>query len=79
MNARIDSYHPNGAGPLNPKSEIRNPKQIRMAEIQNSKPRTGREFQTLELLNFEFVSDFEFRISDLIYGLHAGRQRSFCL
>jgi len=59
----------------NPKSETRNPKQIQMLKIRNSKPAHSSEFlkalfpTSLSSLcsfvaGFEFVSDFEFRISD---------------
>ena len=43
----------------NSKSEIRNPKQIQITKIQNSK-----RFWLFEHLNFEFVSNLGFRISD---------------
>jgi len=34
-----------------------------MSKIPNSKQPQAGEFETFELLAFEFVSDFEFRIS----------------
>jgi len=42
----------------NPKSEYRNPKQTQMTKIRN-------EFRKFENSNFEFVSDFGFRASNL--------------
>src|SRR5258706_13422976 len=52
----------------NSKSEIRNPKQARMTEIQMIK--TVREYEPggFEHLNFEFVSDFVLRISDCFHA-----------
>jgi hypothetical protein len=51
----------------NPKSEIRNPKQTRISNDQNSK--------LLEHLNLEFVSNFEIRISNLIKIVHPLKDR----
>jgi len=57
---------------LNPKHEIRNPKQYRMTEIQmiQTKDIPGiailRLFLSLELLIFEFVSYFDIRISKFV-------------
>jgi hypothetical protein len=62
----------------NPKSEIRNPKQIQISNRQGSKrpgprrsnriPRAStslrRIFEFIDFNLFEFVSDFGFRISD---------------
>jgi len=45
----------------NSKSEARNPKQIRMTEIQNFK----QNFSAFEHWNFGFVLSFDIRISDL--------------
>jgi hypothetical protein len=45
----------------NSKSEARNPKQIRMTEIQNFK----QNFLVFEHSNFGFVSSFDIRISNL--------------
>src|SRR5262245_7950464 len=52
-----------GSECVNPKLEIRNPKQI--SESQCPKPADAR-FLTLGFLIFEFVSDFDIRNSDLI-------------
>src|SRR6266545_4640806 len=55
----------------NPKSETRNPKQILMTEVQNSKTvclrlsQEKRPVWKIGLLDFDIVSDFEFRISEL--------------
>jgi hypothetical protein len=51
---------------VNPKSEIRNPKQIRMTKTQMLK--TGKESQSggFERSDFEFVSDFVLRISGFL-------------
>jgi len=46
----------------NPKHEIRNSKQSQMTEFQMFQ---ARKFEVLEFLEFEFVSDFDIRISDL--------------
>jgi hypothetical protein len=57
---------PTTARLLNPKSEARNPKQIR-----NPMPKGSKQCAALRVLvlflfpSFEFVSDFELRISDL--------------
>jgi hypothetical protein len=57
---------------LNPKHEIRNPKQYRMTEIQMIQTRDMpgiailRLFLSLEPLIFEFVSNFDIRISNFI-------------
>jgi hypothetical protein len=54
----------------NSKSEIRNPKQIQMTKAQNSKQEqqlgSSRERAVLDIriLDFEFVSNFDIRISD---------------
>jgi len=48
---------------INPKHEIRNPKQIPMTKIQNSKQFFDSVWD-IRILNFRFVSDFELRISD---------------
>jgi hypothetical protein len=56
-----------GAVFLMPKSEIRNPKSEtnpKEGKSENSKPPRASKFGILELSNFEFVSDFGFRISD---------------
>jgi len=50
---------------VNPKSEIRNPKQIRMTKIQISKLWWHKPVH-FENSDFEFVSDFGFRISDFL-------------
>jgi hypothetical protein len=55
-------------GTPNPKSETRNPKQIRNSKSKGSK-RPGRAVLNIFPLDFEFVSDFEFRISD--FGFRA--------
>jgi hypothetical protein len=56
---------------LNSKHEARNSKQIQMIEIQMTKtkklPRTGVLVLNFENLNFGFVSDFDIRISDLLF------------
>src|SRR5439155_12128651 len=55
------------SGP-NPKSEIRNPKQIRMKEKRKFKTRDRRPGSlvcTISSLNLLIVSDFEIRILDL--------------
>jgi hypothetical protein len=54
----------------NSKFEIRNPKQIQMTKAQNSKQEqqlgSSRERAVLgiRILDFEFVSNFDIRISD---------------
>src|SRR5438309_513690 len=48
----------------NPKSEIRNSKQIRMTEIQMLKISREHRSAGFEHSDFEFVSDFVLRISD---------------
>jgi len=65
----------------NSKFEIRNSKQIQMTKAQNPKPVTAdsaiREKQdglNIGILNFEIVSDFEIRISDLL-----SLNSSFCI
>ena len=55
-------------GEPNPKSEIRNPKQIRITEIRMLETSERRQLEcwhssSLEHSNFEFVSDFDIRIS----------------
>jgi len=54
---------------LNPKLEIRNPKQYRNKKAQNSKqintPFSVFKFWSLSFRSLEFVSNFEFRVSDL--------------
>jgi len=62
-----------GTGPVeteirNPKSETRNKSEVETRKVQN--PR-GTEVLGLEILNFEFVSDFGFRISS--FELSAAR------
>src|SRR5881296_702894 len=55
----------------NPKSEIRNPKQIRMTEkrkFETRDRRPGSLVCTISSLNLLIVSDFEIRISDLAMG-----------
>jgi len=52
----------------NPKSEIRNPKQIRMTKIQDSK-REG----SFGHLNFDIVSDFDIRASDFPAGVNTAQ------
>ena len=47
----------------NPKSEYRNTKQIQMTEIRISQTPVSN----FGVSNFEFVSDFEFRISNLTF------------
>jgi len=47
----------------NPKPEIRNPKQIPMTKIQNSKQFFNSVWD-IGIWNFGFVSDFDIRISD---------------
>ena len=62
---------------LNPKFEIRNPKQIRMFKIQMFQTSNGEievetcygVFGKFENSNFVLVSDFVLRISDLIIVL----------
>src|SRR5260221_5510987 len=49
----------------NPKSEIRNPKQIRIAKEANPKPGSG-QVADLEDSGSGIVADFEFRVSDFI-------------
>jgi len=51
----------------NPKSEIRNPKQALMTEIQT--PKRAGVAPRFDHLDFEFVSDFELRISNLMSRL----------
>jgi len=53
---------------INPNVECRNPKQYQMTKIQNPKHKTvqsGKLFGTFGYSDFEFVSDFDIRISDL--------------
>jgi len=45
------------------KSEIRNPKQIRMTENPKCKTDNRQQVWKLQHPNFRFVSDFGFRIS----------------
>ncbi|PYL10089.1 MAG: hypothetical protein DME33_01910 [Verrucomicrobia bacterium] len=54
----------------NLKFEYRNPKQIRMTEIHNRKKRVPVMVFVpgIRILNFMLVSDFGFRISDLLRG-----------
>ena len=56
---------------LNSKHEARNSKQIQMIEIQMTKtkklPRTGVLVLNFENLNFGFVSNFDIRISNLLF------------
>jgi hypothetical protein len=54
----------------NPKSEYRNPKQIRMTECPKWLLAGGQFFvvSDFEIGSFEFVSDFVFRASDLLTG-----------
>jgi hypothetical protein len=51
----------------NPKSQIRNPKQIPMTKRQNSK-QVFDSVWDIGILNLEIVSDFEIRISDFPEG-----------
>jgi len=51
-----------GLAYLNPKHEIRNSKQFQMTKIQNERKKM---FGTFDHLDFEFVLDFDIRISDL--------------
>jgi hypothetical protein len=53
-------------GERNPKLETRNPKQYRNLKIRISKPNLPRFGFVLSFWYFGFVSDFEFRISDLM-------------
>jgi hypothetical protein len=55
---------------INPKSEYRNRlyKQIQMTKIQMTKTREPLAFVlNFGHLNFEFVSNFEFRASNFVY------------
>jgi hypothetical protein len=57
---------------VNSKSEIRNPKQARNPNAQNSKRKRLDAwkmflFWSFEFWSFEFVSDFGFRASDLFF------------
>jgi len=47
----------------NPKHKIRNPKQIQMTKIQNSK-RYFDNVWDIGILDFEIVSNFDIRISN---------------
>src|SRR5262249_40590032 len=64
--------HPNiakvlDAGTINPKSEARNPKQIRSTKspIQNE---AGQQGSDISASDFDFVSDFDIRDSDFVVG-----------
>jgi len=64
---------PNGARlRINPKHEIRNPKQIQITKILNDQNKNdnskhfGAFVLNFEYLNFDIVSDFDIRISDLL-------------
>jgi len=48
----------------NPKSEIRNPKEIRSTKFQSS-AEADREDRNIRISNFDIPSDFGFRVSDL--------------
>jgi hypothetical protein len=50
--------------PTNPKSEIRNPKQIQIPKAEMVKTIAGAAISNFEFPSFGFVSDFGFRISD---------------
>jgi len=50
---------------INPKHETRNPKQIRMKKILKVIIHRTILFRTLPVSDFEFVSRFGFRISNL--------------
>ena len=71
--ARSEIIAPTLGKSLNPKHEIRNPKQYRITEFQmiQTKDMSGiamlRLFLSLEPLIFEFVSNFGIRISDFTY------------
>src|SRR5437762_850640 len=70
MCLKLDTAGLGEMGGQNPKSEIRNPKQIPMskeANPQNQAAAGGLTGQVLRIshLNLVLVSDFEFRISDL--------------
>jgi hypothetical protein len=52
----------------NPKSEIRNPKQIRNAKREMLQTSGRLASSNFEFLAFDFVSDFGFRISDLVHS-----------
>src|SRR5438128_12405017 len=52
----------------NSKPEIRNPKQIRMTEIQVFRTGLARQPDCFEHLDFEFVSDLVLRISDSVHS-----------
>jgi hypothetical protein len=49
---------------LNPKSEIRNPKQIRNDEIGKFQNQEQARVYVISAWDFGFVSDFGFRVSD---------------
>ena len=59
---------------INSKREIRNSKQIQMTETQNSKLDSQSTFLKFGHLDFEFVLDFDIRISDLrpVFGRFRG-------
>jgi hypothetical protein len=56
----------------NPKSEARNPKQARNSNDQNPKPQPTEKRSAfvldIRILDFEFVSIFGFRDSNLVSG-----------
>ena len=59
----------------NPKSEYRNPKQIKITKEENPKRRSWVPVSYFPVSDFEFVSDFDIRISSLHAGFNLHRRR----
>ena len=66
----------------NSKYQIRNTKQIQMKKGPNDKncENINRlfEFRSFEFLKFQFVSDFDIRISDLVFRIFLLSQKAPC-